>query len=176
VKRSLLLLLLFSSTRAFADDIPSLGINAGFYSRTIFYPNGDSVNPGLGLEVSLHGYPWGQPNVGLGLFGQVEAAGRGDDAHHHLRMTFGGQINVVPWSWKITGIGVEVGGCYESSDMDHAGAMGLHVAPFASLGLITLSLPVVLPISTSGSGTERGFGLGISATFKIPIPLRRAGF
>ena len=97
----------------------------------------------------------------FGAFGQIEAS----NPDGHARAAFGAQGNYMYF-------GAELGGVLEGGSGPYASSIGLHVAPFVSIGVLYLALRAEVPFATtSGSGTPYGPGLAFVLGLKAPIPL-----
>ncbi|WP_224367926.1 hypothetical protein [Hyalangium versicolor] len=118
--------------------------------------------PAYGVEASLHGYP--REDVGIGLFGQWQEV-QGESPHS--RFAVGPQL-----SYRM--VGMELGATYEGGDAQYARTVGLHLAPFVSIGVLTASLRLDVPLwHESRDVPHRGYDVGGVLAIKIPLPLKR---
>jgi hypothetical protein len=119
----------------------------------------------LGVEFSVHHFTdsvWG-----AGVFAQWQSM-HGGDSH---RFCVGGQVTAPTFQM----LGVEAGVAYETADTRRAPTLSLHVAPFVSVGALSLSLRLGLPVHAYPSELPgRRFEGGLNVALKIPIPLKDA--
>jgi hypothetical protein len=113
---------------------------------------------GLGLEVSYHDLFDYKSGLGLGLFTQWQAMGKG-------RHRFGAGAQVTFWR-----LGLELGLAHETAGGDQGALTLLQATPFATVGVASLGLRLGIPLSRfeaprPGLGVELGFVV----TLKLPI-------
>lgn len=102
----------------------------------------------------------------FGFFGQVEAT----NPDGHLRFAGGVQGSVLGASF--VGLGTEVGVATEDGRGNYATTLSLHVAPYASLGLLYLALRGEIPLAAmTEGGSPYGVGLALVLGIKAPIPV-----
>ena len=96
--------------------------------------------------------------TGIGLVGQAQSY---DGSH--LRVAVAAEA-----TWAC--FGLELGWAMRRSDGAYATQHGIHVAPYLSLGLVSLAVRTTVPVfgDTNAYGWELGFVLGL----KLPIPVR----
>lgn len=112
-----------------------------------------------GAEVTVVGYP-GDGKVGVGLFGQAQTY-----SLDHGRYAGGLQVNY-------SALGVELGFARRMGSDGYAATNALQVGPFVSVGLVSLSLRLAIPVNEP-AGPSPGYGteVGVSIAFKLPIPI-----
>lgn len=94
-----------------------------------------------------------------GGFLQVGAVGL-----ERARVAFGPQL-----SYSV--LGAEIGPVLETNTETRAAHTGLHIAPYASLGIVSFSVQVDIPILSLSEGQRPGVSVGLTGTLKIPMPL-----
>jgi hypothetical protein len=128
---------------------------------------GDEPASGNGVELTYDYYPVlqspGAPGYAVGLLGQWERY----QAPGHDRFAIGGQV-MAPF------YGLELAYAQRAASGDRLTTHGVHVAPFVSLGALSLAIRATIPVSAMerNYGTEFGFTLGV----KIPVLLHGEGF
>jgi hypothetical protein len=181
-RRVLLTLVLLGPALAWAQPAEELPGEPPVPHRHTFYEQGDlflvggflgsgSVRPsGLqaaaGFEASIHSFLtdyWG-----LGGFFQLQGV---LGANKHTRGCLGAQTTLGP-------LGLELGVVGENGTALAAETWGLHVAPFISLGVVTASLRLGIPLRTERAlrpnGEQlpgHGFDLGLVLALKWPQKL-----
>jgi hypothetical protein len=116
---------------------------------------------GNGVEVTYMAYPLAASRfVGLGGYTQLQSVG--DEGR--FAFSVGPQLSYFLF-------GLELGYEYLSSGQGQPQLHGLHLAPFVSLGSVSLAGQVVMPFASSGAGELPGFQYAAAFTFKIPAPL-----
>ncbi len=136
---------LLSSARA--EDAPADVVSAGYIVSWVY---GDASVTGHGGEISYMHYPKYDVMQALGGFVQVQSYGGG------LRWAAGGQA-----AWSIAGL--ELGIAQRQGNGTYGTTVGIHMAPYVSIGFLHLAFRVVTPI-TGGSDRfplETGLTLGI---------------
>ena len=113
-----------------------------------------------GAELSLMTYSSHRDWDGVGAFAQLEHYG-GDHADFG-RWALGAQIGGP--------VGLELGVDHRAAYEDHAGTTGIHVAPYASMGLLTMALRLTIPVGTNGPGASYGTEGAWVIGLKLPIP------
>jgi hypothetical protein len=119
----------------------------------------DPVQGILGGELDYTYYPWDPLTVGFGGFAQVQTMGI-----DHIRVGFGPQFN-------LTVFGTELGVYIEDEDEDSSTTMGLQVAPFVSIGFMSLAFRLGVPFYRAGAAPAHAVDMGLLITLKWPIPL-----
>lgn len=129
----------------------------------------------------------------LGLMrrdGHTAGAAGAELSVHHFTDAVWGAGGFAQWQWMGDGgssrfclgvqgtaptyqtLGVELGAAYETPSPTHASTVSVHAAPFASIGALTLSLRLGLPVYTFPSALPgRRFEGGLNLAIKIPSKL-----
>jgi hypothetical protein len=116
---------------------------------------------GNGVEITYTAYPLAASSfVGLGGYTQLQSVG--DEGR--FAFSAGPQLSYFLF-------GLELGYEYLSSGQGQPQLHGLHLAPFVSLGFLSLAGQVVVPLANSGSGDVPGFQYALAFTLKVPVPL-----
>jgi hypothetical protein len=172
--------LLLASLRAHADpfaDHPqshnflSLGAIGDVGGRFAGSAPGTGVVTAGGAELSLShwsrkvGEMLDSSKYAFGLFGQVEAK----NPDGHARFAGGLQGSVLTASF--IGLGAELGVATEDGRGPYATTASLHVAPYASLGVLYLALRGEVPLAAMTDGSAYGVGLALVLGLKAPIPI-----
>jgi len=114
---------------------------------------------GHGVELSVVHVPHVEKFIGVGLVGQLQSYNG-----THLRTALAGEV-----IWEM--LGLEVGWAYRRSDSVHAAQHGLHIAPFVSIGVLSLAWRTTIPATTSDDAY--GFESGLALAVKLPIPVHK---
>lgn len=123
------------------------------------YAGGGAFSYGGELSVMA----WSRRDPLAGLWGQI---GRVTGPHPHLRGALGGELMVLDW------IGLELGVARLWLDDKRRGHT-LAAAPFITMGLVSLTLRMGIPLDAVSR--EVGAELGLVLTFKIPVPFGQPG-
>lgn len=132
---------------AHADrDAPANVISVGYLRTWVF---GEASVTSHGAELTYMHYPVAKHNFAWSALGQVESYGGA------FRAALGGQV--------VFGFfGVEAALARRGGDGVHGATYGVHVAPYASIGFLHLSLRFVAPIAgTDRYPPEVGLTLGL---------------
>lgn len=139
-----------------ARDFLAPGILFGFSGR----PGGDQdVQAHFGAELTFTHYPGAPYQLGVGAFTQIYAVG-----FDHVRAAIGPQVNYMFG-------GLELGLCVEQEDRLNSTSLGVQVAPFASIGFLSISFRIVFPFYGFGPAPAYTPDLGLAFSFKWPFPL-----
>jgi len=147
-----------ASTIPLTIDIPrgALFISGGPLVSVTGRPWGTAV--GTGAEFSVHGFTRTKEPLGFGVFGQWQSV-NGD----HDRFCGGAQATHGV-------LGMELGMAHEFASDDAMATTSLHLAPFVSLGMMTASLRVGIPVSwAEGDRRHHGADVGLVLAFKLPL-------
>jgi hypothetical protein len=134
-------------------------INPGILTSAVI---GRSPAIAAGGEVSfLHRPGWFPPgcHCGVGAFGQVQRYFSEGGAH--TRVAAGVQAGGP--------VGVELGLAYRGANDKFKSTTGVHVAPYVSIGIVSLALRLTMPIEADPRKTH-GFEAALAVGVKVPIP------
>lgn len=142
-----------STARASEGGFLNPGLLLGFMT-------GPSPAFGIGGELSYMHY-WGPvvESPGLGVFAQAQSYG------NHGRYALGVQGGNY--------LGLELGAAFREESVAHGQTWGIHIAGYASIGLLELGLRGTIPVvlvdtpEKPAHGGEIGLVLGV----KLPIPI-----
>jgi hypothetical protein len=117
-----------------------------------------------GLELSVVNWPGSQPIIdddrfAFGGFAQIEAA----EHDGHARGALGLEANYLF-------VGAELGASLEQASGPYASSVGVHVAPYLTLGIIYVALRVEVPFAATSGGPTYGPGLAFVLGLKAPVP------
>lgn len=115
---------------------------------------------GNGLELTYTQYPFYESLVGAGAYAQLQSVGD----ERRIALSIGPQLNYAL-------LGLELGYEYLSSGQGQAESHGVHLAPFVSLGFVSLGWQAVLPFARSGSGDRPRLQHAVALTVKLPLPI-----
>ncbi len=140
---------------AHADSsAPANVVSLGYLRTWVF---GDAAVTSHGIEVTYMHYPLASELLAYSGLVQFETYGGA------YRIAGGGQL-----SFGV--VGLEAALAHRGADATHAATLGIHLAPYLSVGFLHLALRVVAPISGDpGYPTEVGLTLGL----KVPVPIDR---
>ena len=112
--------------------------------------------------------PSGDAWLGIGPLLQVSFPARSDPdpATRHHRLVVAGEI-----AW--TGLGVELGYAYLSASSEASSTHAVHLAPFLSIGILSVATPLTIPIAHVGDREAHPFDLGLMVSIKFPFLLER---
>jgi hypothetical protein len=132
---------------------PGLTIGAGLHDR----------GAAPGLEVSFVRYA--ERDNGFLTFGplvQASLPARSDDASstRYARLVAGGEI-----AW--TALGIEACYAFLSGSSEATPTHAVHLAPFLSLGILSIAAPLTLPFASAGTGHPVDFGITFAAKFPL---------
>lgn len=149
--------LLVSAVPVFAhadDTSPANVVSVGYLRTSVF---GDAAVSSHGIEATYMHYPVAKDLFAYCALAQLETYGGA------FRWALGGQL-------AFGFVGVELALARRGSDASHGATLGIHAAPYLSLGIFHVALRVVSPIAgESRYPTEVGLSLGI----KVPVALDR---
>ncbi len=144
-----------SPSRASGWDVFAVGPMGGI----VFGPE----QPALGLlggEITFVHYKSSTGrSPGFGGFVQASSVG-----FERARVSFGPQIND-------TIVGVEAGATFESATKDRSAFVGLHLAPFVSVGFASITFQLDVPLAPLTDGPLPHFEMVLAGTLKLPIDL-----
>lgn len=128
----------------------------------VFEP-GETTLGMLGGEITYMRYPHSldAKEVELGFGGFLQGSSVGFD---HARFSTGAQVAYLFF-------GAELGATVELPGKDRAAAVGVHAAPFLSIGIVSFSVQVDLPVATLSEGSKPGVNVGLAGTLKWPFPV-----
>lgn len=139
-------------------DKGAMFFSVGLLSSASKRPN--KVMPGLGAELTLHGYI--ADGFGVGAFGQWQSM-----ELNHNRFAGGMQF-----SYSLAGL--ELGVASEKGRVVRSTTTLLHVAPYFSIGVASLALRFGIPVGKSSSFIPGyGYDVGLVLGLKAPLPLNR---
>jgi len=147
-----------------ADLISDLRDMDTFLSGGLLVSSSSRSHGGLGIggEVSVHVLRDDAAAKGGGGFVQGEWVG-GD----HLRLCAGAQFNVLVF-------GAELGLARDFPGEESRGVTSLHFAPFLSVGIVSVRMPIGLPVGfLTDDRAEGGLQLGVALALKIPVRVNR---
>jgi hypothetical protein len=137
-----------------AQDFLAAGALFGFSGHIDTPVLGD-----IGGELSFTHYPDEAFFLGIGGFAQAQSVGI-----EHWRLAAGAQANG-------TILGLELGGFAEGGDAGHGDTIGLHLAPFVSMGFLSVAFRAGIPLRAVSKGPAYGTDLGMLFTVKFVAPL-----
>ena len=142
-----------------------------------------TINPGLTASASLHdrgvapgleisGVRWLPSDNGwlsIGPIVQATLPARNDTGTaRYRRLMLGGEI-----AW--TAIGIELGYAYQSASDEASPTHAVHLAPFLSLGVLSIAAPINLPFAHSGSLDGHPIDFGVLVAVKLPLLIEKDG-
>jgi hypothetical protein len=145
------------ATPARADD--SSGIATfGYIHSFVFEPQSSAGN---GVEGTFVYYENHMPHgyLGFGGFTRVQNLTPG-----HLAFDIGPQANLGP-------VGLELGYAYRGPFEGNSGMHGVHVGPFASVGMVSLGVHAIVPIAASGAGKAQDTEFAVTLALKLFLPV-----
>jgi hypothetical protein len=114
----------------------------------------------LGGEVTFVHYR-SSTGRGAGYGGFVQASAVDFE---RARVSFGPQVNH-------TILGVELGATFESATKERAAFVGVHLAPFVSIGFASITFQLDIPIAPLSDGPLPRHEMVVAGTLKLPIDL-----
>ena len=137
-------------------DAGSTFLNSGVLLSGSSRPEG--FVPGLGAEVSIHRFA--EKTVGFGLFAQWQTM---EFEYHRIAGGLQGSLSLV---------GFELGVAHETASDELAATTSLHIAPFVSIGIVTLAVRFGRPLGEkAGTRPRHGSEVGVVLAFKYPHEL-----
>ncbi len=147
---------------AWADN--SSGIASfGYIHSFVFEPQSSAGN---GVEGTFVYYEETLPNGTFGLGGFVRVQNM---TPTHFAFDIGPQVNAGP-------LGLELGYGYRGPFDGHSGMHGIHVGPFASVGVLSLGVHAVVPVAQSGAGKAQDTEVAVTLALKFFAPLFGEGY
>ncbi len=131
---------------------------AGLLGSATTHVGAPPMYGGFGGEVSLVKY-FSSKMDGLGVGGVAQVQSVGLD---HVRAQIGPQVNY--WTF-----GSEFCLFAEQKNATYATTLGLHLAPFMSIGFASAAFRIGIPLTTVGSGPRYPVDLGAVLTLKVVI-------